>query len=573
MSRAEVIFQPGYILSDGRYEIIEELGRGGMGVVYKGKDRSLEIEVALKFQYSDATSEEKALFRKEAITMSKLAGHSNIISIFYVHHCLVKTEYGNEPTNYIACEYIQGKTAESLVKNKNKNKEEIIKCIEVAAAVCNGLSHAHEHNSQIIHRDIKPSNILIGVNNIVKVSDFGLAKPLGEPSGKITARFYGTPPYMAPEQFTTDNIPNIKIDIWQLGVTLYEIFTGDLPYPKVSMNNVPKEAPSFSLHDKNKIIPSRISDCIMSMLSVEPEKRPRDCKEIQETLEREIESLDPNKKKITKIWELPQFKSIRHAFKVKIDSGIQKLIAPDKGRNLIIPSGKMRTWYATLLIRPADRFDSSFLLADRFSPIFFAEYHGEKMEAVSDWEKEPNLIAQPLNINECCSGLPIRWYEEGERGKKWDKDKDLFISRVDDDDFIRFFALKNIKYARFKDPNPNIIKETYATDKKRNDWERDVGWDLETILQKTEKAMSQEIETEILIPIYKKSAQVGSGIDIIGIANFEWEKKFTNAQIFNIGTFLAKEIQDNNCFDLNYFACCVLPNVTITNNQEADNEK
>lgn len=558
-------FPVGAITSDGRYEMRELLGHGGMGFVQRAVNRVLHIDAALKFQLPRATEEQRGLFIREATAMAKLTGHSNIVSIFDLGTCHKQTGFGPVPVNYIAFEYLKGGSAEKLIEpNKKKDLDGIIKCIEVGLAACNGLHYAHAHEDKIFHRDVKPSNLLFGSDSVVKISDFGLAKILAEPPKNFTAAGWGTLGYMAPEQFGQHD-PAVAIDIYQLGATLYHLLTGKL---RADPRFEPPEPPSKI----NENIPKGVSELVIRMLSKEPGRRPADCREVEEALRTELDLLLKKERGALprEILHLTQFVNIRRALKEKVEKGIETLASTDDQQLLPLDNEK-QVWYATILLRPYEYRPNGKRLADKFNLIYFAQYEGRERVAYSDWEKDPNLVAKSLGINDCCSGLPIRWYNERDR---WDNQKHLFIDAKDRHLFIRYFALKNIKDARFNDPKTNLIKETYATDKPRAEWGRGVGWYMEKEDDEVEKPMSQDIETEILVPIYRPfpKPRVGSANAILGIANFEWEQSFSDSRIDRIGTYLASWIQDENSFAFSDFTCEVLPNITLSDEGQLEGE-
>lgn len=544
-----------HITSDGRYEIGEKLGQGGMGIVHKAFDRVLGIEVALKFQLPGADSKGKALFRREARAMAKLAGRMHIVSIFNIGTSDMETMSGPEPVPYVALEYLDGGSAQQMVgtRHQSKSLEEIKRCVAVVIQASNGLARAHD--AGILHRDIKPSNLLLQSSGIVKVGDFGLAKITINDSTDRTAKGHGTQLYMAPEQFDPHHQPNARIDVWQLGATLYHLLTGRLP----------RETNFQKPCEINPNIPERISDYVLKMLNMDPEERPRDCDEVADLLQRELDLLDASKQPAgpIDIVHLEQFRRIRHALKDKVEQGVKDLAL---SRVVLPKKGEKQLWYATLLMRPYQQnVDGNKRLMDRFKLIYFAGYSGQRRVSFSDWEKDSHLITMSLSIEACSSGLPVRWYRQG---SEWARDKDLFIvERESTHNVIRYFALKNVKWARFEDTETNIIKESYATDTARQEWPRAIGWDMET-KEGQKRRMSQDIQTEILIPIYnlhsRGSRPVGDS-DILGVANFEWEEQFSNQRIAEVGNYLATMIQDENCFDLSEFTCDVLPNVTLSN--------
>ncbi|WP_372369066.1 WD40 repeat domain-containing serine/threonine protein kinase [Candidatus Uabimicrobium sp. HlEnr_7] len=191
----------------GRYKIIEELGRGGMGVVYRVCDPKLNREVALKIMLSQ---DEKHLrrFTQEAQTIARL-DHPNIIQIF---------EVGEKPQHYFTMEYICGITLNQYIVKNELNEKKIV---EMFIKIAKALEMAHGQN--IIHRDLKPENIMLTSEGEPKVMDFGLAK-IKHNTASLSKNFVGTPAYASPEQIQEINI-DARSDIYSLGATLYEALT------------------------------------------------------------------------------------------------------------------------------------------------------------------------------------------------------------------------------------------------------------------------------------------------------------------------------------------------------------
>ena len=220
----------------GRYEIRSLLGVGGMGEVYLAEDTQLHRKVAIKLLPADLSTNRDRLerFEREAYAASSL-NHPNILTIH---------EIGMESgSKFIATEFIDG---ESLRQRLTRTRPEFHEVIDIGFQVASALSAAHA--AGIVHRDIKPENIMLRRDGIAKVLDFGLAKlivtvPLSDRGAATTVRgtepglLMGTISYMSPEQARTDNL-DARTDIWSLGVVLYEMVAGRVPFDGATMSDV-----------------------------------------------------------------------------------------------------------------------------------------------------------------------------------------------------------------------------------------------------------------------------------------------------------------------------------------------
>jgi serine/threonine-protein kinase len=200
-----------------RYQIIEELGRGGMGVVYKAEDTNLKRRVALKFLPPELTHvpDVKERFMREAQAAAAL-DHPNI--------CTVHEFDEAEEKSYISMAYIEG---QSLKKKIESGPLKLVEALQIAAQVAEGLHEAHKKG--VVHRDIKSSNIMVTDEGQAKIMDFGLARMTGGTLLTQEGMAMGTPAYMSPEQARGEEVDH-RTDIWSFGVVLYEMLSGQLPF-------------------------------------------------------------------------------------------------------------------------------------------------------------------------------------------------------------------------------------------------------------------------------------------------------------------------------------------------------
>jgi serine/threonine protein kinase len=199
------------------YKILEKLGEGGMGVVYKAQDTKLDRLVALKFLPAHLTSDpvEKERFIHEAKAASAL-NHPNVITIYEVDEF--------EGQMFIVMEYCEGKTLKQMIE---KETLPVKKVLDIAIHVSEGLTAAHSKG--VVHRDIKSDNIMVSQEGQVKIMDFGLAKLKGATKLTKSGSTLGTAAYMSPEQASGEEVDQ-RSDIFSFGVVMYELLTGQLPF-------------------------------------------------------------------------------------------------------------------------------------------------------------------------------------------------------------------------------------------------------------------------------------------------------------------------------------------------------
>ncbi|MGB8656999.1 MAG: protein kinase [Candidatus Zixiibacteriota bacterium] len=264
------------------YKILEKLGEGGMGVVYKAQDIQLQRLVALKFlpPHISDSAEEKARFIHEAQSASAL-NHPNVTTIHGIEESLEGL--------FIVMEYVEGKTIKEIAE---KESPSIKRILDIAIQVCEGLRSAHK--KKIVHRDIKSDNIMVTKEGQVKIMDFGLAKLKGATKLTSTGSTLGTAAYMSPEQASGEEVDQ-RSDIFSFGVVMYELFTGQLPFKgehqAAIIYSVVNEEPQPLVRYNNKVS-SELERIISKTLAKDKEERYQHIDDLLADLRRERKSLE-----------------------------------------------------------------------------------------------------------------------------------------------------------------------------------------------------------------------------------------------------------------------------------------
>ncbi len=217
---------------DGKYQVLQEIGRGGMGVVYRGHDLSLGRMVAIKVLPEQFNTDDEVIgrFKREARAMAAL-DHPNIVPVYAI---------GQERSfHYFVMKFLEGATVAELLDQMRRADPDVARfdawtVQQIITQACKGLGHAHRRG--LVHRDIKPGNLMVSPENHVTIMDFGIVKEtsaVGEPGvGPITRTglVFGTPEYMSPEQAQGRQAPGPQADLYSLGVVAYEMLTGNAPF-------------------------------------------------------------------------------------------------------------------------------------------------------------------------------------------------------------------------------------------------------------------------------------------------------------------------------------------------------
>lgn len=253
---------------NGRYEIIEKVGIGGMAIVYKAKDIYLKRIVAVKV-LKEQYLEDKEFIKKFVIEAQSVANlnNQNIVKIYDVGQHIEDGKI----YNYIVMEYIKGKTLNELIKDKGRLNSNAV--ISISKQIASALDCAHKHH--IIHRDIKPHNIIIDENLNVKVTDFGIARIATSSTITYTSSVLGTVHYISPEQAKGKFIDE-KSDIYSLGVVMYEMVTGRVPFDTDNAVGIAMQHINEPLVEPIKLVPNLepwLNATIVKCMEKNPENR------------------------------------------------------------------------------------------------------------------------------------------------------------------------------------------------------------------------------------------------------------------------------------------------------------
>jgi serine/threonine protein kinase len=266
----------------GRYEIQEELGAGGMGVVYRAFDREIGETVALKAIRPDVREFDPTLLErfKQELRLARRITHRNVVRTFDLGEV--------DRIYYITMEYVRGTTVASLIKEAGRLA--VPAALTIGKQVCRALEVAHE--AGIVHRDIKPGNLLVDPTGFLKVTDFGIARLAGpQTDGKaltVEGAVVGTPQYMAPEQLLGEPVDG-RADIYATGAVLFECVTGRRPYeatsPVALLGYYVREEPPPDPASLNPEVPAAFARAILRSLQRKPENRWQTSSEFLHALE------------------------------------------------------------------------------------------------------------------------------------------------------------------------------------------------------------------------------------------------------------------------------------------------
>ena len=313
----------------GRYQVIEELGQGGMGRVYKVLDTETNEKVALKLVKPELSADPKIVerFRNE-LTIARKIVHKNVCRVF---------DLGRDKTGYyITMEYVPGQDLKGLIRQTGQLT--VGKALSIGKQVCEGLAEAH--GLGVVHRDLKPGNIMIDQNGQARIMDFGIARAARGKGLTGAGAMIGTPEYMSPEQVEGQDVDQ-RSDLYSLGVILYEMLTARVPFDGETALSVAYKHKHDAPEDPRKFndkIPPDLSHLVLKCLEKEKDKRDQSANELRAQLESIERGLPTTEKVAPKRTPLP-------SREITVQFSLKKIFVPAVAAGAIVIAAVTLAWH------------------------------------------------------------------------------------------------------------------------------------------------------------------------------------------------------------------------------------
>ncbi len=259
------------MILNGRYQLLERVGSGGMARVYKAQDKALGRIVAVKMLHESMTGDAGFLqrFQREAHAAANLT-HPNIVTVHDIGQ--------DDDRYYIVMEFVEGRTLKQMIRRYNGNggPMPISRALDLTIQVCAGIGYAHRAN--LVHCDVKPQNVLVTRDDRVKVADFGIARAISEATAQQQAsQVWGTPQYLSPEQAAGEPATPAS-DVYAIGIILFELLSGHLPFTAdtptaMALKHLQETPPHIA--DINPAVPVQLEQIVQKILAKEPSGRYR----------------------------------------------------------------------------------------------------------------------------------------------------------------------------------------------------------------------------------------------------------------------------------------------------------